>query len=164
MFHPEIGGVFGERFVSLDLDVVLTGDVSPLWNRHEDFVAWGDTNPQPGSHYNGSMMLLRAGSRRQVWDRFNPTTSPEEARRAGAWGSDQGWISYCLGPGEAKWRRADGVYSLRLDFEQQRRRALPVDARLVVFHGRWDPWSAYAQDTYPWIREYWTEARCTTAA
>lgn len=164
MFHPDIGEVFGDRFVSLDLDVVLTGDVSPLWNRPEDFVAFGDTNPQPGSHYNGSMMLLRAGSRRQVWDRFDPTTSPEQAMRAGCWGSDQGHISYCLGPGEAKWKKSDGVYSLRIDFELPRRRSLPADAKIVICHGKWDPWSAYAQDTYPWIRQHWTtEATCTAA-
>lgn len=161
MFHPDIGQVFGERFVSLDLDVVLTGDVSPLWNRPEDFVAVGDTNPQPGSYFNGSMMLLRAGSRPQVWTRFDPDRSPYEALRAGAYGSDQGHISHILGSGEARWSKADGVYSLRNDFEQQRKRNLPADARIVICHGKIDPWSAYAKDTYPWISQYWTaEASC----
>ncbi len=161
MFHPEIESVFGNRFVSLDLDVVMTGDLSPLWNRTEDVVMYGDTNPQPRSFYNGSMVLLRAGSRPQVWDRFQPDRSPEEALRAGAWGSDQGHISHILGPGEAKWSKADGVYSLRNDFEQTRRRTLPADAKVIVCHGRHDPWSAYAQDTYPWIRQHWTtEAPC----
>lgn len=155
MFDPEIGRVFGERFVSIDLDVVLTADVSSLWNRSEDFVAWGDTNPQPGSHYNGSMMLLRAGARPKVWTTFNPDRSPREALRAGSWGSDQGWISYCLGPGEAKWGKADGVYSFRNDFEQPHRRDLPANAKIVSFHGRFDPWHESAQQRYPWIAQHW---------
>ncbi len=153
MFHPEIGRVFGQRFVSLDLDVVLTGEVSPLWNRPEPFVAWGDTNPMPGSHYNGSMILLTAGSRSQVWTRFDPTRSPAQALHAGCWGSDQGWLSYILGPGEAKWTKADGVYSFRNHLKSQR---LPENARLVSFHGRLDPWHAEAQ-AIDWVRRYWVE-------
>ncbi len=158
MFHPEIGQVFGERFVSLDLDVVITGDMSPIWNRPEDFVAWGDTNPQPGSHYNGSMLLLRAGSRPKVWDRFDPEKSPREALRAGCWGSDQGWISYCLGPSEKKWSRADGVYSFRNDLQPSRK--LPSDARIVIWHGKHDPWSEVGQGL-SWVRQHWTEEEVT---
>ncbi len=155
MFHPEIGQVFGERFVSLDLDVVLTGDVSSLWNRPEDFVAFGDTNPMPGSHYNGSMILLRAGSRRQVWDRFDALKSPRESFRAGAWGSDQGHLSHVLGPGEAKWTKQDGVYSFR-NHLMPRPHHLPENARLVIFHGRLDPWHPEAQKL-EWVQRYWTE-------
>lgn len=157
-FHPEIGKTFGPRFVSIDLDCVITGDLRPLWDRKEDFVSWGDTNPLPGSHYNGSMCLMNAGARPQVWERFDPERSPDDALRAGCWGSDQGWISYCLGPGEAKWTKADGVYSFRNDLQQTK--ALPPDARIVLFHGRVDPWSPDAQ-AIPWVRKHWTvEASC----
>jgi hypothetical protein len=45
-FAPDIAATFGQRFVSIDLDCVITGDLRPLWNRSEDFVIWGDTNPQ----------------------------------------------------------------------------------------------------------------------
>lgn len=152
MFHPEIASVFGERFVSLDLDVVLTGDVTPLWNRPEEIVLWGDTNPQPGSHYNGSMVLLTAGSRPKVWTDFDPHASPAKAKAARCWGSDQGWLSYCLGKGEARWSKADGVYSFRNDLQK---RTLPDNARVVVFHGRHDPWTPYVQQQYPWIREHY---------
>jgi hypothetical protein len=153
LFHPDAAQWFGRRFVSLDLDVVITGDLTPLWDREEDAVFWGDTNPLPGSHYNGSMMLLAAGCRPQVWTAFDPATSPARARGAQCYGSDQGWISYCLGPGEAKWSRADGVYSFRNDLAAQRH--LPPDARVVVFHGHQDPWNAYVQSTYPWTREHY---------
>ena len=150
MFHPDASQWFGERFVSLDLDAVITGDVSPLWNRSEPFVMWGDTNRT--TFYNGSMVLMTAGARRQVWDDFNPTTSPAEAKAAGQFGSDQAWISYRLGPGEATWSTLDGVYSYRMHLQQ--RQELPPYARIVFFHGQVDPWSPAAQSK-PWVRQHY---------
>lgn len=151
-FAPEIAAVFGERFVSLDLDIVLTGDVAPLWDRPEPFVIYGDTNPR--THYNGSMWLMTAGARRQVWDRFDPRTSPGKTRAAGVQGSDQGWISYVLGGGEPKWSTADGVYSFRNHIQTTGGR-LPSDARIVVFHGKFKPWDAAVLARYPWVRSHW---------
>lgn len=153
-FHPEAAQWFGSRAVSLDLDAVILGDVTPLWDRDEAFVAWGDTNPLPGSHYNGSMLLLTMGSRPQVWTDFDPTKSPDIARRAQCFGSDQGWISYCLGPTEAKWTKADGVYSFRNHIAPTPRE-VPSDARVVFFHGSLDPWSGYVQLNCPWVREHY---------
>lgn len=152
-FAPDIAAAFGERFVSLDLDCVITGDLRPLWNRPEDFVIWGDTNPK--TFYNGSMFLLRAGARPQVWERFDPHSSPEKAFAAGRFGSDQGWISHCLGPGEVRWTRRDGVYSYRNDFKLRGRTELPGDARIVFFHGSDDPWSMHVRDDHAWIVRHW---------
>lgn len=153
MFHPEIASVFGSRFVSLDLDTVIVKDVTPLWDRPEAFVAWGDTNPQPGSHYNGSMILMSAGARPQVWTDFDPEASPRLSKSAGCYGSDQGWISYRLGPGEARWTCADGVYSFRNHVAPKR--ALPPDARIVMFHGHQDPWSEYVKRNFPWVEVFY---------
>lgn len=150
-FHPDIAKTFGERFVMLDLDTVIVGDVTPLWNRSEDFVAWGETDPR--SFYNGSMMLIRAGCRPKVWTEFDPLTSPAAARAAGRFGSDQGWLSYCLGPGEARWTTEDGVYSFRVHLKPNRG-LLPANARIVMFHGGQDPWSESCQQL-PWVREHW---------
>lgn len=154
VFSPEMAMLLGPRFVALDLDVVLVADVTPLWDRPEDFVIWGDTHPT--THYNGSMLLMTAGARRKVWDTFDPERSPREAMAAGCYGSDQGWISYCLGRGEARWSRADGVYSFRNDLcqDQATRRKLPENARLVIFHGAVDPWSEQGQNI-PWVRRHW---------
>ncbi len=152
-FAPDIAGTLGERFVSLDLDTVVVGDLRPLWDRPEDFVAWGETNPR--SHYNGSMWLLRAGSRPQVWQRFDPRTSPKEALAAGKFGSDQGWLSYCLGPGEPRWGTADGVYSFTVHLRRNAPQ-LPAGARIVMFHGSVDPWSPEAQ-RLDWVRQHYRE-------
>ncbi len=152
-FSPDIAAVFGQRFVSLDLDCVITGDLSPLWDRDEDIVLWGDTNPQPGSHYNGSSVLMTAGCRRKVWDTFDPKTSPQKAKAAGCWGSDQGWLSYCLGKGEAKWGKKDGVYSFRNDIATNAY-TLPANTRIIMFHGRHDPWTEPAS-RIDWVRRHY---------
>lgn len=153
LFHPDAAQWFGQRYVSLDLDVVITGDLTPLWQRSEDIVLWGDTNPQPGSHYNGSMMLMTAGARSKVWTNFDPATSPQQSLQARCWGSDQGWISYTLGKGEAKWTKADGVYSFRNHLHKAGG-ILPENARIVIWHGAHDPWSPVAQQ-YPWVRKHY---------
>lgn len=154
MFHPDAAQWFGDRFVSIDLDVVLTGDLSPLWDRPEAFVMWGDTNRT--TFYNGSMLLMTAGARSKVWTEFNPKTSPSAARIAGQFGSDQGWISHCLGSGEATWTTADGVYSYRKHLVPDGG-SLPANARVVVFHGAVDPWSRTAQ-ALPWVKQHWARS------
>lgn len=151
LFSMEAATLIGPRFVSLDLDCVITGDMAPVWDRPEDFVIWGATNPT--TSYNGSMMLMTAGARQQVWTTFDPRNSPRRARAAQCFGSDQGWISYCLGPNEKKWTHADGVYSYRNDIKPKRG-VLPKDAKVVFFHGREDPWGHQAQST-TWVREHW---------
>lgn len=152
LFHPDAAQWFGDRFVSMDLDVVLTGDVAPLFDRQEPFVCWGDTHPT--THYNGSLMLLTAGARPQVWTDFDPHVSPQRAKDAGCFGSDQGWISYRLGKGEARWSKADGVYSFRNDIAPNRNK-LPGNARIVLFHGRVDPWSMQARADCDFVQEHY---------
>lgn len=154
LFHPDAAQWFGQRFVSLDLDTVVTGDLVTLWDRSEDVVFWGDTNPQPGSHYNGSMMLVKAGSRPQVWNDFDPEVSPRQSLKARCYGSDQGWISYKLGRGEARWGPRDGVYSFRNHIAQDATR-LPENARIVFFHGCHDPWDRWTQANCPWVRTHY---------
>lgn len=154
LFHPDAAQWFGERFVSMDLDVVITSDLRPLLDRPEPFVCWGNTHPT--THYNGSLMLLTAGARPKVWSEFDPHVSPQRAKDAGCFGSDQGWISYCLGAGEPRWGHKDGVYSYRNDLSPNGHAGkLPANARIVVFHGRWDPWSMHIQQDCPWVREHY---------
>jgi hypothetical protein len=151
VFAPDIAPILGDRFVCLDLDTVIVGDLAPLFDRPEDFVIWGETDPR--SFYNGSIFLLRAGARTRVWDEFDPQRSPQRAKAAGKFGSDQGWISYCLGRGEATWGRQDGVYSYRVHLKPHGGR-LPTDARIVNFHGHEDPWGPAAQ-RLDWVRAQW---------
>jgi hypothetical protein len=142
MFSPEAAKWFGPRFVSLDLDCVVTGPLDPLWLRPEEFMIYGDTNPT--SPYNGSMVLLKAGARPRVWTEFDPVESPKKATALGYYGSDQAWIGACLGLNERKWTRHDGVYSFRNEIGMYRQ-TLPAGCRLVIAHGQHSPWEPRMQ-------------------
>ena len=139
LFRPDAGRWFGDRFVSLDLDTTLHGDMRPVWDRPEDFVIYDDPL-YPGKQYCGAMLMMRAGARPQVWNDFDPVQSPAQARAAGKRGSDQAWISYKL-PGEATWGPQDGVYSYRKHVAGG---TIPADARAVMWHGQVKPWDAIA--------------------
>lgn len=154
-FARDAADLIGPRFVSLDLDCVVTGDLRPIFNRPEAFVMWeGQVNNSP---YNGSMFMMDAGARAQVWETFDPVESPRRGSALNYVGSDQAWIGACLGRNEAKWTLADGVYSWRMHLRRNRG-MLPADARLVFFHGSsGDPWQPIVQKRAPWILDHWHE-------
>ncbi len=153
-FSEEARGWFGERYVSLDLDTVITGDLTPLFDRPEPFVIWNETDWPETQHYNASIWLHTPGTRTQIWETFDPKRSPREAYKAGGRGGDQAWISYVLGPGEAVYTpEDDGVLSYRRHIVPNGGR-LPAGARMVNFHGPVDPWSPAAQ-ALPWVQEHY---------
>lgn len=142
MFKPDAAEIFGERFVCMDLDCVVSGPLDPLFDTDANFKIYRGT--VPGRLYNGSMMLIRAGSRPQVYNTF----SIEGATEAGAKhiGSDQAWIAHCLGAGEATWGPEDGVNwwgaTNRTDKEQ---------SRVVFFPGTIKPWDIIAEGKDRWV-------------
>lgn len=153
VFARDAGELIGPRFVSLDLDAVILGDLTPIFDRTEDVVLW---EGQAGRNfYNGSMFMLTAGARPQVWETFDPPIAVHAAARAGFVGSDQAHICNVLGGGEATWSAADGVYSWR-NHIRRHPRAVPGNARAVFFHGTaGDPWSPAVQNAAPWVKEHW---------
>lgn len=164
LYAPEARELIGERIVCIDLDMVITGDMSPLWNRPEDVVLWRD-QLNPTTPYNGAMQLIRAGSRPDVWETFDPVESPKRARAKGYFGSDQAHLAYVLGPDVPRWGREDGAYSWRvhlrktpygrahIPFAANEPCALPENARIVNFHGVDDPWTL--TDRVSWIAEHY---------
>lgn len=156
LFSRQARETFGDRIVQIDLDAVITADIAPLIDTPEEFRAWGDTNRAGG--YNGSFIVMNAGTRPQVWELFDPIKSPQASRAADCIGSDQGWISCCLGKDtEAKFRQADGVYSFQNDMLKSPLRNpgdLPANARIVFFHGNTDPWSPAAQ-RLAWVNQHY---------
>lgn len=141
---------FPNKVLCIDLDMVLTDDVTPLWHREEPFVLWADqlnkTTP-----YNGAMQLITPGLRSDVFDTFNPEISPRQTIAAGLFGTDQAWISLCLGAGYPRWSAADGALSWRVHCRMFKE--LPKGARVVNFHGNEDPWTLAPR--VPWIREHY---------
>lgn len=147
LFAPDVASWLGDRFVVMDLDCVVTGDLGPLFARQDDFIIWKSTTP--GNFYNGSLWMMDAGARPQVWRDFDPVQSPILTSHARLYGSDQAWFAYKLGGGESTWSAADGVYSMRNQIAPGGGK-LPTGARLVFFHGKGDPWDEQMQ-RLPWV-------------
>jgi len=159
LWAPDAAEVIGPRILCIDLDMVICSDVSPLWDRPEDVVLWAD-NLNKTTPYNGAMQLIRAGSRPRVFETFDPKTSPALTLKNGLFGTDQAWISYVLGPNEARWTAADGALSWRVHCRNNKRGnpphcapLLPDAARVVNFHGNEDPWALAPR--VPWIAEHY---------
>lgn len=147
LFDPSIGSLLGDRFVMLDLDCVVTGDLSPLFDRTEDVVLW--RSPSRLWPYNGAMLMMNAGARPQVWEGFDPVESPKATQARGYRGSDQAWISHCLGDGEAVWTAEDGVIFQNDLWKAVSRK--PQGARIVFTTGGHPPWHAKAA----WVRSHY---------
>lgn len=151
MFSKEAAQFIGPRFVSIDLDVVITADITDLFDDESiEFKMYGDT--ARGTPYNGSLILHRAGTRRQLWEKFDPKTSPNLGLAKRYIGSDQAWIGVCLGPDEPKFTSADGVYSYRNQIAP-RGGHLPSNAKIIVMHGHLDPWSPQMRMKHRWLTE-----------
>lgn len=112
LFRRDAAEVFGaQRFVSMDMDCLISENIDSLFTRTEEIVLYATPPYSPLKSarrpYNGSMVMMTAGARPQVFDRFTPDAAVFAGRRY--IGSDQAWISYVLGHGEAVWCERDGV-------------------------------------------------------
>lgn len=146
LFDPAMAEVIGDRFVMLDLDCVICGDLSPLFDRPEEAVFWkSPTNEWP---YNGAMFMANTGARPQLWQDFDPLESPKLTQAAGYRGSDQAWISYKLGWNEATWTERDGVYYYG---KMRNRQSVPANARIIFTTGGSAPWTL----RHPWVRKHY---------
>jgi hypothetical protein len=142
MFAPDASKTFGCRFVSMDLDCIIGGPLDPLFDRPEDFVIFKGTHQS--RPYNGSLMMLKAGSRPQVYRRFNQAAA--DASGEAFHGSDQAWIAHCLGPNEATWDERDGVWH----FDQYLKRWMKANPTILFFPGKRKPWEF--KDVFPYTK------------
>lgn len=143
----------GERIVQIDLDMVLTGDVTPLWDVPCHFAFWQDQLNRHG-RINGAMQLITPGMRDDVWSTFDPARAAVEGRKPGQWGSDQGWLAHKFPEGSVygKFGKESDCYSWRVHCKPNAGQ-LPPGARIVNFHGEDDPWTL--TERVPWIAEYY---------
>lgn len=141
--------LLGDRVMLVDIDMVVTRDVTPLFDMPQEFVGWRPFRDWGAKRrFGGGIYLLTPGTRTRVWTDFDGAPAIRRARAAGFRGSDQAWISYCLASKEVCWGQNTGIYSIR-DMRGAEHR-LPADARLVQFNGPTKPW----QSTLPWVREH----------
>lgn len=158
MFREDAAEIFGaERFVSMDLDVVIKSRVDPLFDHDCDFVMFkGTSRARP---YNGSMLQMTAGARSAVWDAFakDPQGIALTARKKYI-GSDQAIISLVLGKGEETWGVSDGVEAYGGGFMRRygrhpRRMQVPDEVKIVFFPGPTKPWQLL--DSIGFVNEHW---------
>jgi hypothetical protein len=145
MFRKDAAKTFGRRFVSMDLDVVIGGQLDPLFGRPEDLVLYRGTDPS--RPYNGSMMLLAAGCRPQVYDDFDQAGA--DVSGEAFHGSDQAWLAHKLGWNEATWTEDDGVYWFGRRFFSDKR----CQPRVLFFPGKMKPWKLAPIRIYPFVSD-----------
>lgn len=139
------------RLVCVDLDTVITGPLDELFDRPEKFVILQGANAANPCPFNGSLMMLRAGARPDVWQDFsikNASSVPFYE-----YPDDQGLLWHKI-PDAAGWKAGSesGVYAFQKP-GWPRDGQLPADARIVAFPGWRDP-SRFAH--LDWIKENWT--------
>lgn len=143
MFRPDAAEIFGERFVSMDLDAVIAAPLDPLFDRPDDFVMYRGTSPR--RPYNGSMVMMTAGCRSRVYTEFTPERAAEAGQKF--IGSDQAWISHILGWGEPTWGPEHGIV-----WWGSSKNHLAPEWRLMFFPGTPKPWELTADS---WIARHY---------
>lgn len=141
----------GEWVFCLDIDVVIVGALEPLVDFEGNFVGWvraADGVHRLRDQLAGAIYKLRTGSHTEVWDDFDPATSPAESHAAGYRGSDQAWMSHKLMPlPNPQWTQEDGLRKVGP------RRPRSSD-RVLFTIGLRPPWSAEAHRMAPWLKNY----------
>jgi len=159
IFSEEMKDQIGDYIVSIDLDCVILRDISDLFDQRPDFKALKGTNPR--TFYSGTLFMLRAGARKEVWDDFDPmkakelerVRSPRTRRKTKFVGTDQAYISHVL-KDEPVWEPGDeGIYLFRKF--RKGARPLPSNTRVVFFNGVYDPSQRQICKEFPWIKKYW---------
>lgn len=140
----------GDRIVSLDLDMVITGQLDPLFDRDDPFLILMGANASNPCKYNGSIFSFIAGYRPDVWSDFSL-----DAARAVPFYSfpdDQAFLYHKI-PDAKGWQAGSesGAYAFRKP-GWPNGEELPKDARLVAFPGWRDPEHFKHID---WIKQNW---------
>lgn len=149
-FSKEAASIFGRRFLSIDLDCLLMpgpdgqGITTIIPETGFRIVNGYREDTKKGCcAYNGSMFIMEAGAHAEVWERYDPLTSPDLARTNVLpnghkyYGSDQAWIAHMM-PGEKTWGPEDGVLSFVRDAKNHE---IPKNCRVMFFAGHMKPWS-----------------------
>lgn len=150
----------GTRLLTIDLDVVIVGDLTPILDRPEPIVGWRVGH---AGVLSGSFLLYDAGAFDGAWQRFqrDPEGYPREASRDRV-PSDQAMLNYWLrGRSVATWTEADGIVTYygagyeRLEHlgVGPSHPALPPGARIVVL-GSADL-DVLQPGRFGWVDEHW---------
>jgi hypothetical protein len=147
-WQAEHGIEEGDRIVCIDLDLVVTGSLDALYDRPEPFVILQGVNSANPNPFNGSVWMLRAGYRPDVWSDF----TLEKASKVPwyAFPDDQAWFHHLM-PDAGAFGPEQGVYGFGKPGWPPGT-SLPKNARVVAFPGHRDP----AQFAHlEWMKRHW---------
>lgn len=160
VWAPDAASRIGARILSLDLDMVIVDDITPLVDRPEDVVMFHNPNYHAGGRrafFQGSIQLLTSGSRPHVWDEFHLPDAPIRINsRFG--GFEQAWLSETLPWDEAYWDDKDGIYGAGRIGDWSNKTVvddLPKNARIVVFPGAREPSQDAVKTKHPWVERHY---------
>lgn len=175
IFSKEMKQIIGPKFITMDLDCIITNDITSIVNFNEPFKIW-----RPGKgrkSYCGSMFGMQAGTKDRIWKEFNEKDliwldGKDKKRRKGKmkrWahkhaydagfttGSDQAYISWQMWPNAPTWSENDGVISFKRlfkkDIKEQER--VVKKAKIIFFPGGHDPSHENLYRDHPWIPKYY---------
>lgn len=138
------------RIVCVDLDCVVTGQLDALFNRKDGFTILQGVNAANPCPFNGSVWMLRAGFRPDVWSDFSLKAAGEIPFYS--YPDDQGWFAHKM-PDAGAWGPRDGVYGFQKPgWPKGQGDGLPDNARLVAFFGARDPSQFTRLD---WVKQHW---------
>jgi hypothetical protein len=143
-FSPEFHSIIGERFVSIDLDVIIAGDLAPVVAGDDDFLVWSKAAGEP---YNTSLFALKPGCRTQVWANFSGRAAVTASLTIRRWTGDQSWVAHVLGPREKTFGEETGVIQYRPHHRAQK----PAGLRAAFACGPYDPITE--QTLSPWVAQ-----------
>lgn len=160
IFDASMAGMFGPRILQLDLDMVITDDVTPLFDRPDPLVLVEQTSSGRRVTYNPSMLLMDAGILHAMWTTFtvDPNRAWQTAKSHGWNCSDMSIINDYLDQHQAipraTWRLDEGVISYWREVKRNEGK-LPLGARAVLFYGSQNPSDGPIQAKSPWIQDHW---------
>ena len=138
----------GSKIVSLDIDLIVTGQLDPLFQREETFTILQGVNSANPCPFNGSIFMFKAGTHSDVW--YDYSVEANKLVPYYEFPDDQGWLHYKC-PVAGAWGSSDGVYA----FQKRGWTTgddLPANARIVAFPGSRDPGKVAHLD---WVRNNW---------
>jgi hypothetical protein len=152
----------GDRILSIDLDMVIVDDITPIVNRSEPLVCW---RVGYAGVYCPAFILYDRGHLHGMFEQYvrEPDAFPQRAQPRGV-GSDQAMLNlYLHGQVIPHWTEADGFVSyFGTGYERQAHHglspanhSLPKGARIVAFGGA--DIAAMEGGAIGFVRRHWKE-------
>lgn len=143
----EFHSLIGERFASIDLDVVVTGDLGPLLSGKEPLRIWDKAKQEL---YNTSLFAIEPGFGNEVWDRLSQKAVAKARASAEYWTGDQSWVGHVLGPRQSTFGERDGVVQY---VPSQHRNQQPNGMLAAFMCGPFEP--AKEAERSEWVKAAW---------